>query len=63
MAIVLLVDDSATRDAFFAAYSCYLPFVLWAASVRGSLIPLSEFTEARPPCELESRGSLQRSAP
>jgi peptidoglycan biosynthesis protein MviN/MurJ (putative lipid II flippase) len=40
VAIVMLVSDSAERDAFFAAYSCYLPFVLWAASVRGSLIPL-----------------------
>ena len=40
IAIVVLVNDAAERDAFFAAYSCYLPFVLWAASVRASLIPL-----------------------
>lgn len=40
VAIVVLVNDATKRDAFFAAYSCYLPFVLWAASVRGSLVPL-----------------------
>jgi hypothetical protein len=48
VAIVVLIRDPTRKDAFFAAYSCYLPFVLWAASMRGSLIPLfgSPRTEA-----------------
>ena len=38
--LAFLVDEQAARDAFFAAYSIYLPLVLLAASMRASVVPL-----------------------
>jgi peptidoglycan biosynthesis protein MviN/MurJ (putative lipid II flippase) len=38
--LAFLVDEQAALDAFFAAYSIYLPLVLLAASMRASVVPL-----------------------
>ncbi len=38
--LAFLVDEQAARDAFFAAYSIYLPLAVLAASMRSSVVPL-----------------------
>jgi peptidoglycan biosynthesis protein MviN/MurJ (putative lipid II flippase) len=38
--LVAIVGQGERSDAFFAAYSMYLPLVLWAASLRASVVPL-----------------------
>jgi peptidoglycan biosynthesis protein MviN/MurJ (putative lipid II flippase) len=38
--LAFLVDDQGARDAFFAAYSVYLPLAVLASSMRSSVVPL-----------------------
>jgi len=42
--LVAIVGQGERTDAFFAAYSVYLPLVLWAAALRASLVPLVVLT-------------------
>lgn len=38
--LVAILGQGQRTDAFFAAYSVYLPLALWAASLRASVVPL-----------------------